>query len=623
MDNRNLAKKILAAIGGKENVTKVQHCMTRLRFRLKNSSNANKEIVKKIDGVMGVTEAGGQYQVIIGNNVSNVYKELVDILGISPEQVVEEVEEKEKRSLFNRFITMFTGIIVPVLGVLAASGVLKGLLVIFTQLNILSNESGIYQLLHIGSDALFYFFPIILGFSAANQLKTNPYVVATIGAGLVYPDFIALYNEGVQLDFIGIPVLLANYTQSIFPIIVAAWLVSLLEKQFKKLVPEALKLMGVPFLLLVTAFPITVLAIGPVTIYLSQLLASGANGLYSLNPIVAGVLLSGIWQLIVMVGLHGAFIPIIFNNLATMGYDPINAMLTVSVFAVAGSVLGVALKAKKKSQIKPVANASALSAILGVTEPGVYGILVPLKKPFIMTVIAGSIGGLIVGIFESVQYNFAGMGIFSIPGFISPDGIHSGFIGFLIAITAAFLVALILTYLFGYKEDIELSKQSIKQSNEEKEVKQAVEKVVYNPINGKVIPISEVNDGVFSSETMGKGFAVVPNEGVVYAPFDGTVVNVFHTKHAIGLLSNTGVELIIHIGLNTVELNGEPFNILVKDGEQIKQGQKIGEFDIEGIKAKGYDVTTPVVITNSNTFSSISIVATEETKEKEISVRIQ
>ncbi|MGQ8883440.1 PTS transporter subunit EIIC [Bacillus paralicheniformis] len=460
MNYEKLARQIIQEVGGTENINSVIHCVTRLRFKLKDQSLTKTEVIKELPGVMTVVISGGQYQVVIGDQVPNVYAEVSKLIG---KETVEDTDDKaEKGSLFSKFVSLMSGIFMPVMGVLAAAGILKGFLVALTVLGWMSEEMGVYKILFTASDAFFYFMPILLGFSAGKTFKTNQYITATIGAALVYPTMLEIYNAGEALTFLQIPVVLMNYTQSVVPIILAAFITAKFEKLLLKTIPKSLQLIFVPLIILVIIVPLSFIVIGPISVYASELLAKGAMALYSLSPAITGLILAGIWQIAVIFGLHWAFIPIFINNITTLGFDPINALLYCTVFAQTGAALAVALRTKE-TKMKTLSTTAVLSGFLGITEPAIYGVNLPLKRPFIMGCIGGGAGGAIAGFFSGKMYGgFASGGVFGIPMFINPEGANSEFYGFFVSLIVALGVAFILTYLFGYRQKVQLNQDQKK-----------------------------------------------------------------------------------------------------------------------------------------------------------------
>ncbi|ECX6987241.1 PTS beta-glucoside transporter subunit IIBCA [Listeria monocytogenes] len=598
MNNSDLAKEVVKLVGGKENILSVIHCVTRLRFKLRDENLAETEKIKALKGVMTVVKSGGQYQVVIGDQVSYVYDEVIRVLGIKPDDAPQDNPEQEHKSIFNKFVELISGIFMPVLGLLAASGILKGFLTAAVTMGLINTSAGVYEVLYAASDALFYFMPIILGFSAGKVFKTNQYLSAAVGAALVYPTLVDMYSNGAHLTFLHIPVILMNYTMSVIPVILAIYFMSKLEKVLVKFIPKSLQLIFVPLLLLLIVVPVSLIIIGPVSTYASQLLAKGALGLYSLSPMIAGFFLAGVWQVAVMFGLHWAFIPIFINNISVLGYDPINAMLYCTVFAQTGAVMAVMLKTRNQ-ELRSLSITATISGFLGITEPAIYGVNLPYKKPFIMACVGSAFGGAIAGMSAAKMFGgFASGGIFGIPMFINPDGIGWDFWGFLISLVIAFSVALILTYFFGFKDKVE---EVVIQTGE----KATLDETIYSPLQGELIALNDVKDEVFSAGIMGAGVAILPASGEIRAPFDGTVLSVFQTKHAIGLISKQGAELLIHVGLDTVNLNGQFFDIEVSESEEIKKGDLLGTFELDTIKKAGYDITTPIIVTNSATLADV------------------
>ncbi|WP_216628815.1 PTS transporter subunit EIIC [Neobacillus dielmonensis] len=420
MDFTTLAKQVVSEIGGKDNVKSVTHCMTRLRFVLKDEKLANTNKMKQIQGVLGTAISGGQYQVIIGPNVGKAYEKVTDVLGIQGDgEVPDEATEAEgKVGVFNRFFKLISGIIFPVMGVMAAVGIVKGLLAALTSFHLLSTESGTYQILYSFADGFFYFMPIILGISAANKFKSNPYIAATIGAALVYPNIVTVYSKGAELSFLKIPVVLTSYANSVFPIIAAVAFAAWLEKKVQDRVPASLKLFGAPLVVLVITVPLTFLVIGPIMTYISSILASGSQAIYEFSPILTGIILGAFWQVVVIFGLHYAFIPILINNITTMGADPINAILNVTVFALAGSAIGFGLRQKDKEK-RSLGFSTGVTGLMGITEPIIYGIALPHKKPFVAAFIGGGLAGGITAAMGAKMFGFGGNALFAAPMFIN------------------------------------------------------------------------------------------------------------------------------------------------------------------------------------------------------------
>ncbi|HDX9579701.1 TPA: PTS glucose transporter subunit IIA [Bacillus pseudomycoides] len=621
MKYEQLAKDIIENVGGKENVNSVVHCITRLRFKLKDEGKAKTEVLKNMDGVITVMKSGGQYQVVIGNHVPDVYKAVVEI-GNFQTQAPVAADDNKSKGVFNTFIDVISSIFTPILGVLAATGMIKGFNALFLALGWLSNTSGTYQILNAVGDSLFYFFPIFLGYTASKKFGGNVFIGMAIGAALVYPALSGLtttkplytlfagtmFESPIHITFLGIPVILMSYASSVIPIILATYFGAKVENGFKKIIPDVVKTFLVPFLTLLVVVPITFLVIGPIATWAGQLLGNGTVWVYQLSPVVAGLLIGGLWQVMVIFGLHWGVVPIAINNITTMGSDPILALMFGASFAQIGAVLAVWLKTKQQ-KLKTLSIPAFISGIFGVTEPAIYGVTLPLKKPFIMSCIAGAIGGGILGAAGSKIYMIGGFGIFGIPTYISPkEGLTFAFWGLIISIVVAFVLGFILTYLFGLgkeKGNVDETAVTQKHANREKTVAKAKSNVISSPFNGEVMALSTIKDAAFASGALGKGVAIEPSEGKLFSPVSGTVSALFPTNHAIGITTDQGAELLIHIGMDTVQLDGKYFSAHIAQGDHIEKGQLLIEFDIASIQKAGYAVTTPVVITNPDQYDLV------------------
>ncbi|WP_215113615.1 beta-glucoside-specific PTS transporter subunit IIABC [Exiguobacterium sp. s63] len=593
---KQLAETIVQHVGGKENVKSVFHCATRLRFKLKDESKANATKLKEQDGIITVVQSGGQFQVVIGNNVPYVYKEVVDVGGFQ----TSSTDDEEKTGVFNRLIDVIAGIFTPILGPMAGSGLLKGLLAILVALGLLTQEMGTYVVLNAAADALFYFLPVILGHSAAKKFGGNPYIGMIIGGALVYPSIVAIQGAGESLTFLNVPVVLMSYASSVIPIILATYVSSKVETFFNRHTHEAVRNFTTPMMALLLVVPLTFLAIGPVATYASQGLANGYSFLYDLSPTIAIAFIGAFWQVLVMFGLHWGLVPIIINNLSVVGTDTIVVGVLMATFGQVGAVLAITLKAKNP-KVKGLGTSSTIAGVFGITEPAIYGLTLPRKKPFVFGVVGGAAGGIVGGLFGTAAYAMGGLGIFSIPVMIPPTGVDLAFYGAFIGMTVATLVALVLTMVFHKEEaTVESTEKVVAQS-----ISEQVGFPVSAPLKGEVVSLETVRDEVFSSGAMGKGIAIMPSEGAVYAPFDGEIVTVYPSKHAIGLRSDTGVEVLIHIGLDTVKLKGQYFETVVTDGQKVTEGELLVRFDIDAIAREGYDTITPIIVTNTEHYLDV------------------
>lgn len=612
MKYEKLAKDIIANVGGKENVNSLTHCVTRLRFKLKDESKANTEVLKNMDGVVTVVKSGGQYQVVIGNHVPDVYANVAAIGGFG--SASEEETKGEKLSPLNAFIDVVSGVFQPILGVLCATGMIKGLNAILLATNLLEDTSSTYMILNAIGDCLFYFFPIFLAYTAANKFKLNKFTGMAIGASLVYPTMAGL--AGQTVDFFRIPVMMpaSGYASTVVPIIIAIFLASKVEKLLKKIIPDVVKTFVVPFFTLLIVVPVTFMAIGPVATWGSNLLGDVTLSIYNFSPLLAGLFLGGFWQVFILFGLHWGLIPVCMNNLSVLGFDPILATTIAVCFAQTGVVIAIMAKTKDK-KLKSLCIPSVISGFFGVTEPAIYGITLPRKKPFIISCIVGAVTGAVISLTGSQIYMIGGMGLFSIPTFMGPDG-TGGIFGILLA-TVVGLVLGFLAMFFTYKDEVQ------EETKEVAKVGQLIQQeVIVSPIKGDVMPLEMIKDEVFSKGLLGKGIAIEPTEGKVVAPVDGVVTTLFPTYHAIGITSDKGAEILIHIGMDTVQLEGKCFTPKIAQGDKVKTGQLLLEFDIKGIKEAGLPVTTPVIITNTDNYLDVIETDKKKTERKEEIIKV-
>lgn len=632
MRYEQLAKDIIYNVGGKENVNSVTHCITRLRFKLKDESKANTDVLKNMDGVVTVIKSGGQYQVVIGNHVPDVYKDVVEVGGFNNESSSDDNEVKEKTSLFNSFIDVISGVFSPILGLLVATGMIKGLTALFLALGWLSKTSGTYEILNAIGDSLFYFFPIFLGYTSAKKFKLNHFTGMVIGAALVYPALSGLtagdplfslfqgtiIESPVYITFLGIPVILMTYSSSVIPIIIANYVASKVERGFKKIIPDVVKTFLVPFCTILVVIPLTFIVIGPIATWAGQIIGSITLGIYNFSPLVAGLFIGGFWQVFVIFGLHWGLIPVAINNISMLGYDTILAMSFAASFAQIGVVLAIWIKTRDR-KLKSLCIPAFISGLFGVTEPAIYGVTLPRKKPFILSCIASGVGGAIIGVMGTKQYIIGGLGIFGIPSFIDTSvGIDRAFYGALIAMVIAFVLGFLLLCLTGFKDENLNGGDKNKQESKD-EVKQEPltnQELIFSPLKGEVTELSKVEDEAFSTGLLGKGIAIKPVEGKVVAPANGVVTTFFPTGHALGITTDNGTEILIHVGMDTVQLEGKYFTPRVKQGDKIKAGDVLLEFDIDKIKESGFSTITPVIITNSDNYLDII-----ETDKKDINYK--
>lgn len=618
-----LAKEILNSVGGRDNVNSLTHCITRLRFKLKDESKAQDEVLKSMEGVVTVMKSAGQYQVVIGNQVQDVYEQIVPLLHAEQSQTVQSAE---KEKLLDRFVDIISGIFQPILGIMAACGMIKGVNMLFMTLGLYAETSGGYRIINAIGDALFTFLPLFLGYTSAKKFGLKPMVGLVIGGIMCYPGIQSstlsgsleplytmfegtMFASPVYIDFFGIPVISMDYTSTVIPVIFIVYFASKCEKLFSKIVPDLVKFFFVPMLTLLVALPIGFLLIGPVATFGSKIIAETIISIRNVSPMLAGGLVGLTWQILVIFGLHWGFIPVYINNIVTNGYDNVMMPFFACTFATSAVILVIMLKTRDR-KMKELCLPNFISGIFGVTEPGIYGILLPLKKPFIISCIAGGIGGAFYGFCNFRKFSMGGMGIFEFPAMMEPDGSWGNLLVAGSGVLLTMLVAVILMLLFYKEKDCGESNRAIIDTDKDaasmkNETTLLEDIAVWSPVKGEVLELQQVEDAAFSAGILGKGCAIVPTEGEIYAPVDGVLTTLFPTKHALGITSDDGVEVLIHIGLNTVQLNGEGFTAHVQQGARVSRGQHLLSFDLADVKSKGYCLQTPVIITNTKDYLEI------------------
>ncbi|MGM9925781.1 MAG: beta-glucoside-specific PTS transporter subunit IIABC [Bacillus sp. (in: firmicutes)] len=654
IDYSKTAKEIVHELGGDENIINVTHCATRLRFILSDASKVNKENVSKIQGVITVVEAGGQFQIVIGNHVKDAYEHVLSLVQID-EQKAQEKGSQQKVGIFSKLIDIISSIFAPFLYTLAACGILQGILGVLTALDWMDPAGGTYRILNFVSWTGFTFLPVMIAVTAAKKFNVNVFIAVVSACALVNPDFInmitahkflsvdsadpavqsliqsALANPDTMkllndvigipvmaqpLDFFGIPVQMLSYTSSVIPIILSVWILSYLQRFFEKILPTVIRNLFTPLLCIAIIVPLTLLVFGPIGSSIGGMIGDAYNFLYNLSPIVAGAVIGGFWQVLVIFGVHWGITPVTVGNYATLGYDTFTALQASAVFAQAGAAFGVFLKIKDQ-EMKNVSLPAAITGLFGITEPAIYGVTLRLKYPLICGCIAGAVGGAIAGAFKAVSWGYNMPGIATLPAYFK-EGYGMEFVGFIISIAVAFSLGIVLTYMFGVREN------KVENKTTETIIKaQAISKeetnIICSPMKGHAIPVREVKDAAFASEMMGKGVGIIPAEGKVYAPFSGKVSALFPTNHAIGLTSNDGVEVLIHIGIDTVNMNGEGFTAHVAQDAVVERGQLLISFDKELITTHGYDNTTIFIVTNADKKTDVMV---DEAKNVEVSDQV-
>lgn len=632
-----LAKEIVRNVGGKENVISLTHCITRLRFKLKDEGIANDDVLKKMSGVVTVMKSGGQYQVVIGNHVPEVYADVLPLVGLSEDSAKAAEGEQKKENLFNRAIDVISGIFQPILGIMAACGMVKGLNALFVALGWYTDTCGGYLVLNAIGDGLFNFLPLFLGYTAAKKFNLKPMIGLVIGAIMCYPGIQlsafeaagdplytlfadTMFESPVYTEFFGIPLISMNYTGTVIPVIFVVYFASKCEKLFSRFIPDLVKFFFVPMLTLLVTLPIGFLVIGPVATFSSNIIADFVISIRDFSPMIAGAIVGLTWQILVIFGLHWGFIPVYINNILTNGYDNVMMPFFACTFATSAVVLAIFFKTKDR-KLKEMCLPNFISGIFGVTEPAIYGITLPLKKPFIISCIAGMIGGGFYGAFNFRKFSMGGMGIFEFPAMIEPDGgmgnLYIAFAGAILSMVIGFILTMII-----YKDKTDVATEStmfaadssdraeggtdvaLPETDEKGEG--LVKKIeIANPVKGTVVRQEDMADEAFASGVLGKGVAIRPEEGKVYAPADGEISVLFPTFHAIGIHTEEGADLLIHIGLNTVQLEGKGFTPKIRQGDKIRKGQLIMEFDKELIEKEGFSTETPVLVSNADDYADV------------------
>ena len=597
MTNKEIASEILKLVGGDSNISNVTHCATRLRLVLKEDKKVNLQQLNMIEGVLKAQNSGGQLQVVLGGKVEKVYDEFVKEANITNTSL--DSTSSVKKNPFNTFLETIAGVFTPILPALVGCGMMKCLSSILTASGLVNAQSGFILIFNMIADCVFYFMPFFLAVSAAKKFKTNEYLAIAIAACLLHPTILtaasSIATTGVStINFLGLPILLVKYTSTVIPIILSVWVMSHVYRFIDKFIPEMLKVILVPMLVLLVMVPLTLIAIGPFGSYIGTWLSNIISLLFTANGVIAGFVLGFFRPILVMFGMHYSIMPMQIQQIAEQGYTAMLPSALAANMAQAGSVFAVFVLTKNKT-MKAAAGSSSITAIFGVTEPAIYGVNLKYKKPFFAGCLAA---GIVGGFFGLV--NASGTAI-AIPGILSLGTYQANsFIFIIIGTLAAFILGAVFTFIARIDEE------AIEKVNETEVKTQIGEQVIIkSPLKGKIRDIAEVNDKVFSEGIMGKGVAIEPIDGKVTAPFDGKVEAIFNTKHAIGLKSDNGVEMLIHIGIDTVNLEGKYFTAHVENGQEVKAGDLLVEFDIDAIKNAGYDIITPVLITNVEDYKNI------------------
>ncbi len=617
MDYKKLAETILQNVGGPDNISGLTHCATRLRFNLKDEGKAKTDVLKGTKGVMGVVSSGGQYQVIIGSDVASVYRPLMEMSNLKEEGAA---QEKDGRKLGAKLIDTISGIFTPILPAITAAGMLKAVLSLLVAFKVVSTDAQTYQVVNFMADSAFYFLPVLLANSAAKKFKCNPYLAMMVGGILLHPNFVNMVTaskesgEAIKLFFL--PIYNASYSSSVIPIILSVWFLSFVEPIADKVSPKAVKFFTKPLITVLIGGVAALAVLGPVGYIIANIIASGINGLETYASWLVPTILGGLFPLLVMTGTHYGIIPIGINNRMTLGYDTIVYPGNLaSNIAQGGATLAVAVKSKA-SEVKQLASSAGITAVCGITEPALYGVNMRFKTPLYSAMAGGAAGGLFMGIMRVRNYSGGSPGLMTLPSYIGGDSLRDLYLA-CIGAAIAFVISFALSYILFKDGEEGENRQEIAPKTEEtaeKSVLKTGSVTICSPLTGKAVSLSEVSDPTFGEEILGKGAAVIPADGKVVSPVNGTVETVFDTLHAIGLKSEDGVEILIHIGLDTVKLGGKYFKAHVKSGDRVKTGTLLVEADLEKIKEEGYDVITPVIISNSFDYGDVLAVTGQEIK---------
>lgn len=594
----NLGKQILELVGGENNINTITHCATRLRMTLRDNGKAQSKQLENLSGVLSIVEKAGQFQVVIGPNVASVYEDLISGTRLGEGSNSNHVNNDQ--NIIAKVFDTIAGIFTPLLPLLAGSGVLRGLVLLCVQLGWLSEKTGTYHILTAASTAVFYFLPILLAFTTAKRFGANLYVSVAIMGALIMPEFTNIMGSqgnGVITHFLGMPIVTMTYTSTVIPAILAIWCQSYVEKILKRYVPESLQLLFIPLISLFLMVPVTAGLFGPFGVYTGEGIAFIINWLIQSNGWIAGAFIGGIWNVFVIFGLQWAVNPVMITDISTLGFDKIVPLTGAANFGMAGATFGTFLKTKNKKTKSYTMSALLSIFFAGITEPAIYGVAVRYKRPLIGAIIGGAAGGAFIGGMQTKAFAFVFGGLTTLPAFVG-----STFAYYAIGLAICFVVGAIATIALGFHEtpdDDAKQPETIKLPAEQQ--------LITTPITGEVADLKTSADPAFAGGSMGEGFLVKPEEGKVYAPFDGIVRMVFPTNHAIGIQSNNGAEIMIHIGMNTVELKGKYFKSHVTEGDRVKEGQLLITFDLASVKQAGYDPSTPIIVTNSQNYTDIQL----------------
>ena len=632
MNYQELGDKILALVGGRENVTGLTHCATRLRFNLKDEGKAQTEALKKTPGVLGVVVSGGQYQIVIGNDVNHVYRPIAEKCSLTQDGGGDR-QKGEKKGIGARLIDTITGIFTPVLPAITAAGMLKAVLSLLVAFKLVDTAASTYQVINFMADAAFYFLPVLLANSAAKKFGCNPYLAMMLGGMMLHPNFINMVTaskesgEAIRLFFI--PIYNASYSSSVIPIILSVWFMSLVEPLADRISPKPIKFFTKPLLTALVAGAAGLAVLGPVGYVIANWIAAGVTGLNTYVSWLVPMILGGVFPLLVMTGTHYGIIPIGINNRMTTGFDTIVYPANLASNIAQGAAAFAVAVRTRKAEIRQVASSAGITAVCGITEPALYGINMRFKTPLISACIGGAAGGLFMGLFTVKNYGGGSPGLMTLPGYIGGDTLRDLMLA-CIGAAIAFVITFAVTFVLYRDEKEEARVPAAAETDASEQIlpvweDQAASRngmTVCAPVKGRLVPLSKVNDPTFAEGILGKGAAIIPEEGNYVSPVKGTVITVFETKHAIGIAADTGAEILLHVGLNTVNLQGRHFEALVKDGDAVEVGTPILKVDLKALREAGYDTITPVLVTNSMDYAEVTAMEEKEVASGETIIKI-
>lgn len=629
MDYKQTASRIIEHLGGGPNIISLFHCITRLRFYLKDVNKVDRQALENLDGVMGVNLSGDQFQIIIGGKVAQVCQAIFDEVPHAKRDndsdIAEKSETTKRRNPISALFEIISGIFSPIIPAIAGAGVLKGLLSLVISFGWVANTNQTYLILSAIGDGVFYFIPIVLAFSAGQKFGANPFVSVALAATLFHPTITTLLKSGQPVEFLGFGVSPVSYASSVIPIVISVWLLSYVERFISKYMPSALRMMFVPLLSLLIVAPIMLILIGPAGIFIGNSLSGGIIWLVDNMGPLAGVIVGGTLSLMIITGMHYVLVPIIINNISRLGYDPFKIIMYVANFGQAGAAFGVFLRSRNK-KIKSLALSTSFSALMGVTEPAMYGINIRFKRPFAAALIGGACGGGFALALGVKAYAYALSGIPGLPALVGPT-----FGWALVSLAISFTVATVITYLIGFDDPVDKTEESNTPLAGDKEnaapetttpVQAARDETFFAPLAGKVVPLHQLSDPVFADEVFGKGIAIVPQKGELRSPVNGTVGSVFATNHAITLESSAGAEVLIHIGIDTVKLNGRHFTRHVEDEQNVSVGDLLISFDLDALRAESIDPSVIMIVTNTENYQKISVMKENDVDSREAFLKL-